>query len=179
MEPSPVARTCSTCGHALPPAAEICPQCGRDDANPFVSPSTLPATERPTSWRLVLGFSVILGVGILLGWVAPGVAIAWAVIATPVLVRASAVIQRRHEAGLTVVWEDRFQALMASAGVTLLAGIAASAAFVPACTVGLSLEVFNIGGVGAVALGCAAAAAAGLFTMRRSWPRKITDADHG
>lgn len=114
-----------------------------------------------------------------MGLVAPGVAIVWTVFATPTLVRAATVTNRRREAGLPVIWEDRVQALMASTGVTLLAGIAACGAFVAACTVGLPLTVLKIGIYCAFGLGFVAAGAAGFFTMKRFWPRKITEAKNG
>lgn len=128
------------------------------------------------------------------GLVAPGVAIVWTVIATPALVRAVAAIQRRREAGLAINWEDRFHALTASTGVTLLAGIAATAAFVAVCFP-TGLPFFDVSGhpghkrmgftrneIGmfcAFGLGFVAAGAAGFFTMKRFWPRKMTEAKNG
>ncbi|HJT36213.1 MAG TPA: hypothetical protein VJ783_29600 [Pirellulales bacterium] len=194
MEPASVDRICPTCGHALPRIAEVCPQCGRDDTNPFVSPAGAPVPEHHTRQRLVLGISVIVGVGILLGWLAPGIGIVWTVIATPTLVRAAAAIKRRREAGVSVSWEDRARALTISAGVAILAGIAATAAFVAVCFP-TGLPFFDvsvhpgrkqmgvtrneIGMFCAFGLGFVAAGAAGFFTMKRFWPRKMSEAKNG
>lgn len=189
MEPA-VARTCPTCGHALARDAEVCPQCGRDDTNPFVSPTTVPSPAHRAPGRLLVGVSAIVGIGILTGLVAPGVAIVWTVIATPALVRAVAAIQRRREAGFAIRWEDRFHASMASTGVAVLAGIAATAAFVAVCfPTGLpfftihgpdgpprGITIDKIGQACAFLLGFVAAGAAGFFIMKRFWPRKITEA---
>lgn len=177
----------------MPREAEVCPQCGRDDANPFVSPTAILTPAHRAPGRLVLGISAIVGIGAVTGLVAPGVAIVWTVIATSALVRALAAIERRREAGLAIRWEDRFHALTASTGVAVLAGIAATAAFVAVCfPIGLpfftingpngpppGLTINKIGEACAFLLGFIAAGAAGFFTMKRFWPRKITEAKNG
>ncbi len=187
MEPPPTTRSCPTCGHAYAPGAEVCPQCGRDDANPFVSPIAAAKPARGIDWRLLLGVTATLGIAAAMGLAAPGLAIAWALIATPALVRASTVIKRRREAGLPVAREDRFHAGVASVGVALLAGIAGSVAFVVICfpmglpffEIGPDVTRPNVGMICAFVGGFAAAAAVGFYTMKRFWPPRAAGGGHG
>ncbi|HUY34979.1 MAG TPA: hypothetical protein VMV69_19685 [Pirellulales bacterium] len=137
---------------------------------------------------MLLGVAATCGIAGIVGLVAPGLAIAWALIATPALVRASTVIKRRREAGLAVVWEDRLHAGVASIGVALVSAIAGSAAFVAVCfpiglpffTLGPDPRVTgpNVGMIGAYAAGFAAAGVAGFYTMKWFWPPRAAMDDH-
>jgi hypothetical protein len=133
MEPTPAHRACPTCGQRFAQSLDVCPNCGRDNANPFVSPA-VEKEERGAEWRWVA--AVALGVCILCGalvFVAPGLSILLLVLASPVLARAWAVVERRREAGLPLNAYERLQAVVMSGAMLLLAGLAAIIACVVLC----------------------------------------------
>jgi hypothetical protein len=191
MEPTPTDRACPTCGKRFAPSVDVCPNCGRDSANPFVSPAVEKA-DRGTEWRWVA--AVALGVCILCGalaFVAPGLSVLLLVLAGPVLARARAVVERRREAGLPLNAYERLQALVMSGAMLLLAGLASGVAFFIVCIPaggavavlssarGKATWIDNAGIVVAFTSCSIAALVAGVYVMRKYWPKRIEKPGQG
>ncbi|HWB13422.1 MAG TPA: hypothetical protein VG826_29630 [Pirellulales bacterium] len=180
MEPTPADRACPTCGHRS--ALDVCPECGRDNANPFVSPA-IESLDRGDEWRWIA--AVALGVCVLSGalaFVSPGLAVLLLVLASPVLARTWAVVERRREAGLPISAAERVQAIVMSGAMLLLASLAGAIACAVVC-VPLGLAVFMRpqpsydGMIVAFAASVLAALVAGVYVMRRYWPKRIAKVD--
>jgi tetrahydromethanopterin S-methyltransferase subunit F len=186
MEPAPSQRACPACGQKHATSLDICPHCGRDQANPFVSPATIPKARR-IEWRWIAPLALaILGLAVLVAFIAPGVSIAILVAASPILARALVAVERRREAGLPVGRHERLHSLLISTGIVILTGLAAAVAFTAVCFP-ISLPFFtisprkspqqisreNLGMFVAFASGGIAGLVAGFFVMRWFWPKKI------
>ena|SRR5579863_9539011 len=183
MEPTPADRACPACGQRFAQSLDVCPNCGRDNANPFVSPAVEKADPSP-EWRWIA--AVALAVCVLCGmlaFVAPGLAVLLLALASPVLARAWAVVERRREAGLPINAYERLQALVMSGAMLLLAGLASAIACFLVCipvvvvASGLPSGPQNAGTILVVALFSITALAAGIFVMRRYWPKRIEKPD--
>lgn len=183
MQSTPMERRCPACGHPFSQAAAVCPNCGRDDANPFVSPAMEPSPLTP-EWRwLAAAAAGVCGVAGLLALVAPGLSILLLVLGSPILARTWAAMERRREAGLPVAAEERLRAVVASTGIGLLAALAATIAFAAVC-VPISLPFFlvsargpsvqdRLGTIAAFVAGGVAGIYAGYYVLRRTWPRSL------
>lgn len=185
MEPVPFERACPSCRRKYAASLDVCPNCGRDQANPFVSPATMPKPRR-IEWRWLAPLAIaVLALAVLFAFIAPGVSIAILIVASPILARALVAIERRREAGLPVGRKERSHALLMSTGIVILAGLAAAVAFTVVCfPMGLPfLELGprpqqqhdtrnDIGMFVAFASGGIAGLVAGFFVMRRFWPKK-------
>jgi hypothetical protein len=187
MESTPAERTCPTCGRRYALSLDICPHCGRDSANPFVSPVAVP-TARCIEWRWIVPVALCMcALAALLAFVAPGLSVLLLVVASPILARAWAVVERRREAGLPVSRGERVRAVLLSTGFVLLAGIASTVAFTAVCfPVGLPFfslypdrltprqaQINQIGTIIAFASGACAGIAVGCYVLRRYWPKKV------
>lgn len=186
MQSTPMERRCPACGHRFPPAAAVCPNCGRDDANPFVSPAMEPSPLTP-EWRwLAAAAAGVCGVAGLLALVAPGLSILLLVLGSPILARTWAAMERRREAGLPVAAGERLRAVAASTGIGLLAALAATIAFAAVCVpIGLSFSLIQLpqpdsgvsisllGIIMAFVAGGVAGIYAGYYVFRRTWPRSL------
>src|SRR6185312_5991056 len=101
MDEAPIARTCPQCGQPLPPDAESCANCGRDEANPFTSPAS-PLDEpksRNSSPQLLFELVTVICVSLGIGFLWPGLGVFFAIVFVPAVIRAAAVIKRRQETG--------------------------------------------------------------------------------
>lgn len=177
MEPTPADRACPACGQRVAQSLDVCPNCGRDGTNPFVSPA-VEKLDRGAEWRWIAAVAVV--VCILCGalaFVAPGLSILLLVLASPVLARAWAAVERRREAGLPISAAQRVQAIVMSGAMLLLAGLAGAIACVVLCIpLGLTVAVLSFGGSddGAfVTVFGTAALVAGTYVMGRYWPKRI------
>jgi hypothetical protein len=181
MEPESAHFACPTCGHRTSQALEVCPKCARDSANPFVSPA-IEAAVRSPEWRwiaaMALGLCILCGA---LAFVAPGVAVLLLVLASPVLARAWAMVERRREAGFTISGYERVQAIIASSGMLIVAGLAGAIACVAVCLpLGIASTVLppsisDMGAIMAFSSGGIAGLVACLYVMRRHWPKRNSD----
>ncbi len=175
METTPADRACPGCGQRFSPSLDVCPNCGRDGANPFVSPAGEEARQSP-EWRWLA--AVALGVCVAsaaLAFVAPGLAILLLVVASPVLARAWVVVERRRAAGLPINSYHRAQAIVASGAMLLLAFFAATIACVVVCTpLTFALSWADTpGAIVTVTASGIAALATGIYVMRQNLPERV------
>ncbi|HET6879007.1 MAG TPA: hypothetical protein VFI31_02560 [Pirellulales bacterium] len=135
---------------------------------------------------LALGVLLLAG---LLAFVAPGLSILVIVLASPVLARTWAAVERRKSRDRPATTEERMHALGASTGIVLVAALATSIAFTAVCfPLGLPFFTIEVGPrtrpspqeranviglVVAFGAGGIAGLAAGFFVMRRYWPKKV------
>jgi hypothetical protein len=133
MELTPADRACPTCGHRSSQSLDLCPNCGRDNANPFVSPA-IEQVQRSAEWlwiaAVALGICILCGV---LAFVAPGLSVLLLVLASPVLARAWAMVERRREADLPINGYERLQAIITSFAMLILAGFSGAIACAAVC----------------------------------------------
>jgi hypothetical protein len=178
MDEIPRARMCPQCSRPLPPAAETCQNCGRDEANPFTAPST--STEQPTVTAkepsLVTAILIATLVSLLITFLLRGLGILFGLVLVPAVIRAAAVLKRQRTSDSPAVRESGYShALMASIAVMFLIWLASAIAFAAVCTpvalVALSIDpngkateafAFGLGGV--------AGSAAFLWFTRQFWP---------
>ncbi|HXT59193.1 MAG TPA: zinc ribbon domain-containing protein [Pirellulales bacterium] len=185
MDEAPIARTCPQCGQPLPPGAESCANCGRDEANPFTSPAS-PLDEpksRNSSPQLLFELVTVICVSLGIGFLWPGLGVFFAIVFVPAVIRAAAVIKRRQETGpLKDPTGQMVTALFASAGVTIAVWMASAVAFAAVCTpVGLVAISIDSGSAVAEILAFGLGGLAGLavfyWFMRKLWPRSAKDED--
>lgn len=179
MDESPPARICPQCSQPLPPEAETCPRCGRDQANPFTAPASpierVPAAKGDP--RLYGAIVATIAVSIIVALFVPGLGVLFGVVLVPAAVRAAAVLKRQAAAGLPVTKQIGFlQALQTSAGVMFLVWLASTIAFTIVCFPlgAIGWDIRKGPGVGLVAgliLGFAAGLAVFVWLTRRFWPR--------
>lgn len=136
MDETPIARACPQCGQPLAPGAESCAACGRDEANPFISPAAPLDQPAPRGFSLQLLFAVVtvicisLAVGVLL----PGLGVILGLVFVPAVIRASVAIKRKQEAGrLKDRDSELVAAFFASAGITFVVWLASAVAFTIVC----------------------------------------------
>ena len=124
-------------------------------------------------WTTLL--AVVMGVAT----IAPGLAIALAVISFPAALRTiGTVARRKRRRGESLSVPEKIEAFVASLGVVLAIVVGAGIAFMAVCfPVGLAAAATNVGGefgfiVPAVIAGIMAAGTATFLLGRRIWPQK-------
>lgn len=185
MEPAPPEKTCPQCGQKLPPGAETCAACGRNDVNPFSSPAAPidpPAEAAGPPNRLASGVVAALTASIVIGYFVPGLGILLCLLLVPASIRAAAVMRRQAAPASAARQVGYLQALLVSTGVMFLVWLASTVAFTIVCfPLGLiSFDVHSGGGAGlafGLILGFASGLAVFVWLTRRFWPRAARNED--
>ena len=148
--------------------------------NPYASPAP-PADahlNRTFSLSTMFLWTTLLAVVMGVATIAPGLAIALAVISFPAALRTIGTVARRKRRGGSLSVPEKIEAFVASLGVVLAIVVGAGIAFMAACfPVGLAAAAANVGGefgfiVPAVIAGIMAAGTATFLLGRRIWPQK-------
>lgn len=179
MEPSAPKRNCPQCGQELPPDAEVCAKCGRNEANPFTAPAA--PIERPPAAgndpQLVVAILAVIAASVIVTFIVPGLGIPLGIVLVPAVIRASAVLKRQRAANAPAARQvGYFQALLTSAGVMFLVWLASTIAFTIVCFPlgAIGWDIYKGPGVGLVAgliLGFFAGLAVFVWLTRRFWPQ--------
>jgi hypothetical protein len=186
MEPAPPEKTCPQCGQKLPPGADTCAACGRNDVNPFSSPAAPIDPPAATSGLLnrlsVGGAAGALFASIVIGYFVPGLGILLCLLLVPASIRAAAVMRRQTAPASAAGQVGYLQALLVSSGVMFLVWLASTVAFTIVCfPLGLiSFDVHSGGGAGlafGLILGFASGLAVFVWLTRRFWPRAARNED--
>lgn len=183
MESSSPARTCPQCRQPLPPGAEACAECGRDEANPFTPPAapieSEPADNNPL---LVVTILAIIVVSVIVTFIVPGLGILLGIVFVPAAVRASAILKRQRAAAAPAAKQvGYFHAMLTSVGVMFLVWLATMIAFTIVCfplgAIGFDIHKggSEAGLVAGLVLGFVAGLAVFVWLTRRFWPRAEKD----
>lgn len=181
MDLSQPRRTCPQCGQELPPGA-ACAQCGRDEANPFISPAAAREPKpREVDSELWFALVVVVAVCVAIGFALPGLGVILGMVFVPAVVRTAAVMRRRAEVAAAKNSGSQIAStVFASAGITIAVWIASAVAFGVVCTP-VGLVAFSIrsdvGAVLAFGLGGLAGLAVFFWFMKKLWPRSAKDDD--
>jgi hypothetical protein len=182
--PMPDLKPCPHCGEMMPAAVPMCSRCVEKHAIqeglpiPHESRNLPPETTAPPFAWPFLGVLVI-PIGIIAAYYAPGTLVILAVVVTPPLIRTIlAGLRRKPDASVSMT-QGLSEIFFGSLGVMFVVGMASAVAFFPACFAAgwgcFAVSDSLMGGVGpeafvfGVVVGGMAGLIVGTWLFRRLW----------